>query len=246
MIRDNNIVFDKHNSTLYQLDNAMAELHFAMFKALDSTSWIDNNQFMISTNSSIVDFRREFENRYGKFQYPSLVVNRSYRLEVQPHNNMNVENLYIVQDDLQIKVRPVTINYTCSIIDSRRQYIDEYYESALLNLYKYAPRVDVKCKVGIKDKKEVIVHNLASIVYDIDQINISTTPSYDDKTNNTGQVYVLSIPFTVDTQLLGDYQESKLIHEMIVNYVDMRTDELIESDQFTTVPKHIKIEEGNK
>lgn len=237
---------DSRNSTLYQIDNAMAELHFAMFKAIDPTSWIDTNQFIVSTNHSTVDIRREFENRYGKFNYPSMVITRNPRFSLQSHNNMNVQQQYIVQDDYKISVRPITLEYSCSIYDYRRQYIDEYYEFAVMELYKYAPRIDVKCKIGVDESnKDFVAHNLTSVSYDIESINIDAQPNYDDKTNNTGQIYVLNIPFTVDTQLLGNYQKSKLIHRMIVNYIEMKDGGFKETDEFSTVPKDINIEEGN-
>lgn len=238
------------NSTLYCLDNAMTELHFAMMKAIDSESFVDNSQFMLTTTQSIADVRREFENRYGKFKYPSLFVTRSPTLRMQPHNNMNIENLEIIQGDNKYEVRPITLTYTASIVDYRKKYIDEYYEAVILSLHKFAPRVDVQCKVGVDEEgMDIIVHNLTSINYDITSIMVSTIPSYDDKTNNAGQVYVLNIPFTVDTQLIGNYQESKLIHQMVVNYESMINKDgkvdFQEVDQFSTVPKDINLEGNN-
>lgn len=235
-------------STLYQMDNAMAELHFAMLQAMDNVSFNNPDQFIVAVNSSMVDIRREFENRYGKFQYPSMAIIRHTDMNIQPHNNINNDILEIHQDNQRIEVRPVTLQYDCMVIDYRKQYIDEYYELAVMNLHKYAPRIDVQCSIGIKeDGEDFLVHNLTSVSYDTTRINIDMIPSYDDKVNNTGQIYVLRIPFTVDTQLLGSYQESKLIKQMIVNYTSMvYGQDFLESDTFSTVPKDINTTEGNK
>lgn len=235
------------DSTLYQLDNAMAELHYAIMVACDAESWINPNQFMVGVSRSLVDIRREFENRGQEFQYPSLSVFRDPTLNIQSDNNMNVKPHTVEQNNNIIDVRPITLKYVAIIIDYRKKYIDEYYELLVMNLYKYSPRIDVKCKIGIDaNGDDFIFHNLASVSYDIDNINISAIPSYDDKTTGNGQIYALTVPFNVDTQLVGNYQESKLIHQMIVNYVEMDNENgFKEVDQFSTVPKDIVIEKGN-
>lgn len=235
------------DSTLYQLDNAMAELHYAIMVACDSNSWNNPNQFMVGVSRSLADIRREFENRGQKFNYPSLSVFRDPTFDIQSDNNINNKPHTIQQYNNIIEVRPITLRYAAIIIDSRKKYIDEYYELLVMNLYKYSPRINVRCKIGIDSEgNDFIVNNLASVSYDIDSINISAIPSYDDKTTGTGQIYALTVPFNVDTQLVGNYQESKLIHQMIVNYVEMDNENgFKEVDQFSTVPKDIVIEKGN-
>lgn len=230
------------DSTLYQIDNAIGELHYQILRVIDESTWKTSEQFISTTHSSLSDIRREFENRYGKFQYPSLVVVREPQLTTQAHNSINQETLTIQQGNQIYEVRPITVGYTLTIIDYRKKYIDEYYELLMMNLYKYSPRINVKVQVGTQENTEgvtepVIVNNLTSISYDVDRVRINTVPSYDDKTTGQGQVYALTIPLNVDTQLIGNYYESKLIHQLIVNYEGMDSDPFKETDTIPTVPK---------
>lgn len=224
------------DSTLYQLDNAVAEFHYAVLKTMDPNSWKSPKQFMVYTHSSLADIRREFENRYGKFNYPSMVIVRDGTVKFQADNNINTDTGMILQDNMQYDVRPITVGYTCVIIDSRKKYIDEYYELFMMEVKKYSPRIDVLVEVGKQDDKPVVVHNLTSISYEAYRLSVESVPSYDEKTSGNGQIYTLKIPFDVDSQLIGNYQESKLIRNLIVNYVSMNNNFKTEVDNIPTTP----------
>lgn len=229
------------DSTLYQLDNAMAEFHYLMLQKMDPVSWVNTNQFMSYTTSSLSDVRREMENRYGDFVYPSMIMVRSPNLMFQSDTNVNNGTLRILQNNHNYDVRPVVIRYNMTIIDSRRRYIDEYYEMLLLNLHKYAPVLDIKIKVGTHKNEEtgkvedVIVHNKTQLEYDASSMTISIQPSYDDKTAGNGQIYMLTVPFEINTQLIGDYVDSKLIYELIANYQGCFVGDFHEVDVIPTV-----------
>ena len=107
--------------------------------------------------------KRLMENRGQEFKYPSLSVFRDPTFDIQSDNNMNVKPHTVEQDNNIIEVRPITLRYAAIIIDYRKKYIDEYYELLVMNLHKYSPRIDVKCKIEIDETDEEDIQNINAI-----------------------------------------------------------------------------------
>lgn len=220
------------DSSLYQIDNGIAQLHYLIMKKLDPDAWLSPKQFRVSTVSDLTSLRLEFERANKKFTYPALACIRSNTINLRSNNNINNEPLIVRVNEHVYQVRPVILNYTIVILDYRKKFIDDYTEKLSFGLQGISPLV--KMKIITNKETNDTFDDIVQIIYDQSKFNVSTIPSYQDKTAGTGQIYALQFDCTVETQLIGDTSIAKLIKQIIVNYGDLSNKEIFDVDTISS------------